>query len=73
MFRLFKDNIEVSEMYLHSNNFEIISSNIIDEIYRPLLSKYQHSGVKKEEGQWFCFQLCWKIVFQVPRNKFKSR
>lgn len=51
MFRLFKDNIEVSEMYLHSNNFEIISSNIIDEIYRPLLSKYQHSGVKKEEEQ----------------------
>lgn len=60
MFRLFKDNIEVSEMYLHSNNFEIISSNIIDEIYRPLHTVEW----KKKKGSDFAFNYVEKLYFK---------
>ena len=69
-----KDAEEEHVMHLKSNNIEFMIScnvnNIIDELFKALLSRCQGSLETSIRGSHFIFDSFQSLYFQMSQNKF---
>ena len=69
-----KDAEEEHVMHLKSNNIELMIScnvnNIVDELFKALLSRCQGSLETSIRGSHFIFDSFQSLYFQMSQNKF---
>ena len=69
-----KDAEEEHVMHLKSNNIEFMIScnvnNIVDELFKALLSRCQGSLKTSIRGSHFIFDSFQSLYFQMSQNKF---
>ena len=69
-----KDAEEEHVMHLKSNNIEFMIScnvnNIVDELFKALLSRCQGSLETSIRGSHFIFDSFQSLYFQMSQNKF---